>query len=1457
MKTKSPFLKASQMQKKSLMTAFVLKFMLSFFVLTVFIGKITLGQIYTENFASGTLPTGWVIINAGSGNNWTIFNSNPYNDSYCMSYQWNNTNAANTWAFTQGINMTAGKTYRVEFYQRVGGSSYTEKMKVTVGTAQTVASQTTTLLDLPSLTNETYTNQISSEYTCPATGTYYFAFNCYSTADQYYLYVDNIRIYETSGTGTYCTPNHNNQVDQITNVTLETLAHANAQTTGYVNATTGLTVPDLYAGGTHSLNIKANGNGVHYADVWIDFNDNASFSDAGEKVGTITTGATGPFDINVSLTIPSGATLGNHRMRILWQYTNNYTNDPCCSGAWGQTIDYTVNIKAVTGPTLTLSNPTTPVLASTVPANSLKVPIHAFIINGSGGGGTLTAFKFNTAATSTYTTSEISNFKLWVNTSNDLSTATQLSSIATVSGPGVAQTFTGLSYAIANVTRYFWITMDVAATVTDGHTINVIASTSADMTTTATKAGSANASGVKTFGYCTPTYSSLCSSDDYINNFSTTGGTTNITNNNTGCNGQANNYIYYSGMTVSQHAGSSFNISVQSGPNSYQGFRIWVDWNKNGDFGDAGEDVWNSGGGSTSPYTGTITIPAGTPVGTYRMRVRSLYAGAPSASDYCSYLNYGETEDYNLSVLASGPMTYSSSTVTQASTADISNCSTTEPIICLQVVTNGNLNPISLTQINLQNSGTAPLAGIDKIHVYYTGTSSSFQAINPFDGIGTTPATGTITISGNQQLVMGTNYFWIAYDMNTTATVGTNVDAKIITPNGIIVNGTGRTPTTVDPSGNRTITTCVPSPGGVSNGLSVWYKADNSSSITLSAGKVSEWASSGGSVASYSLTQATAANQPSLVSLVDYKYFNYNRKIRFNGSTTYLESTTWLDEANNLIGSGTGSFYVVLSKDALDGSALCYRNVSGYRFQFKPKFRIQSGDLLTGSTIDVYNPINSSYHTYFPNGEWADDAAFITFSQGINTALNIAINSKICNTLSNSSNPSFAPSITAGLSIGRNGSYGGGEYVSSDIGEIIFYSINPSDYDKKRIDTYLSIKYGVTRGNNSGTSTDYNYVASNGTTVFDKSANTGYNNDIAGIARDDASGLNQKQSLSVNTSDILTIGLGTISGENLTNTNTFPKDRSFVVWGNNGLPTVSSTATQIPAAASKLPPGIESRIQRVWKYQNTNFIGSASGATPIVKVGFEMFGLVNYTSVGNLRLLMDDDGVDWSNAWVSNPLSQAAVQTLSRIEFPNVILEAARPYITLASINKTSTPLPVEITEFNVNCDENKTILTWTTASETNNKYFTLERSFDLKNWESIATIDGAGNSNSVKHYFYTDNKPSAEMLYYRLKQTDFDGQTEVFIPISANCKDEFTAFTCYPNPFTDQLNVVAKNIYSDEVDVTIRNIMGQIVTQQRINKDEISQNNFTLDLGSLSQGTYSIEFKAGNYIDTQKILKN
>src|SRR5581483_1730256 len=90
--------------------------------------------------------------------------------------------------------------------------------------------------------------------------------------------------------------------------------------------------------------------------------------------------------------------------------------------------------------------------------------------------------------------------------------------------------------------------------------------------------------------------------------------------------------------------------------------------------------------------------------------------------------------------------------------------------------------------------------------------------------------------------------------------------------------------------------------------------------------------------------------------------------------------------------------------------------------------------------------------------------------------------------------------------------------------------------------------------------------------------------------------------------------------------------------------------------------------------------------------------------------------------------------------------------------------------------------LDWTTATETNNKVFTIARSQDGVNFENIATTPGAGNSSYPINYTYTDDAPGLNgTYYYRLTQTDFDGHSVSYNITS--CTVNSTIGKVYPNP--------------------------------------------------------------------------
>jgi hypothetical protein len=101
-------------------------------------------------------------------------------------------------------------------------------------------------------------------------------------------------------------------------------------------------------------------------------------------------------------------------------------------------------------------------------------------------------------------------------------------------------------------------------------------------------------------------------------------------------------------------------------------------------------------------------------------------------------------------------------------------------------------------------------------------------------------------------------------------------------------------------------------------------------------------------------------------------------------------------------------------------------------------------------------------------------------------------------------------------------------------------------------------------------------------------------------------------------------------------------------------------------------------------------------------------------------------------------------------------------------------PLPIELVEFSGYNNENYNTLTWVTATEFNNHYFTLERSIEGIDWKVITTKEGAGTVSTPNYYNYKDYSFKKGFInYYRLSQTDFNGQKEYFKIIEIESKDD------------------------------------------------------------------------------------
>lgn len=164
--------------------------------------------------------------------------------------------------------------------------------------------------------------------------------------------------------------------------------------------------------------------------------------------------------------------------------------------------------------------------------------------------------------------------------------------------------------------------------------------------------------------------------------------------------------------------------------------------------------------------------------------------------------------------------------------------------------------------------------------------------------------------------------------------------------------------------------------------------------------------------------------------------------------------------------------------------------------------------------------------------------------------------------------------------------------------------------------------------------------------------------------------------------------------------------------------------------------------------------------------------------------------------------------------------------------------LPVELLYFNYSAASDQVVLNWATSSETNNDFFTIERSTDGISYEVIATISGAGNSNSILTYHFADKNPIDGTSYYRLKQTDFDGKFEYVGTIACKYNSgNSTTFTVINSVVTNNISINLSG-ESGNYTIAIYNYFGQ----------KVFESNYSLNS---SYANLSIPFNAvkGYYI--------
>ncbi|MDF2452000.1 MAG: hypothetical protein K0S26_1504 [Bacteroidota bacterium] len=187
-------------------------------------------------------------------------------------------------------------------------------------------------------------------------------------------------------------------------------------------------------------------------------------------------------------------------------------------------------------------------------------------------------------------------------------------------------------------------------------------------------------------------------------------------------------------------------------------------------------------------------------------------------------------------------------------------------------------------------------------------------------------------------------------------------------------------------------------------------------------------------------------------------------------------------------------------------------------------------------------------------------------------------------------------------------------------------------------------------------------------------------------------------------------------------------------------------------------------------------------------------------------------------------------------------------------INSSSGALPIELISFEGHASGGVVELHWSTASEINNDFFTVERSDNGIDFKEAGIVKATNSATSLSHYQLTDNAPNRGINYYRLKQTDFDVSYTYSNIITVEFIDHVD-FSVYPNPLMKDyaLTLSFDNAYATGVEVTIYDVAGKTVFTEQVNLE--NRREVKIENVNLPSGIYAIRLSNESIHSTRKLI--
>lgn len=580
-------------------------------------------------------------------------------------------------------------------------------------------------------------------------------------------------------------------------------------------------------------------------------------------------------------------------------------------------------------------------------------------------------------------------------------------------------------------------------------------------------------------------------------------------------------------------------------------------------------------------------------------------------------------------------------------------------------------------------------------------------------------------------------------------------------------------------------------PGGVGNSLEnvLWLMATAGTSTTTNGVAVSAWNDQSGN--SNNAMQSVAAQRPLFQSSV----INGQPTLLFDNAASPNNDELVVSDNSNLDNTNGLTLLTVSRPLNLDGAArtiVSKRNGVGIQQSYS-FFYLTSNNLFTD--IDTNNDRFSSTTAFSNSTNYINNLLYNgTLAAASRARLYVNGTLNVTATETSASIPDYASNLTIGsINTGDGRPFGG------HIAEVAIYRKVMNEAQRTIADNYLSAKYAIT--------------ISNDIYTMDNPANGNYDFEMIGIGQA-TDGSNHRDAL----------GKGIVR---VWNPNGLGNNEYLLFGHDNG--SLNGTTTGVGAP-------IQERLIRTWRVTEQGDVGT-------VTLSFDLASLANPLG-SNLRLLIDRDGDGFGDNDVTPIIGSVvnATAIFSNVNFQN------GDRFTLGNTD-ASIPLPVQLINFTAIARQSEVELKWSTASELNNDFFTIQRSRDAESWQDVTTVKGAGTVNGRTDYETTDGLPFDGISYYRLKQTDYDKQYS-FSPVRrVELTTEFQ-LKVYPNP-SKGIFTVSTGFEIGLDNIRLFNLVGQVIPVQ-LQSDQTST---TLTSQSLASGIYILQVSKGNWRKSVRVI--